>query len=541
MKRLLTVLVLAVAIAAIAYFAMMKQEKPVPAEEAVKKEAPAPAPTAEKKVLRVAMDADPVSLDPHVQLSGGMLQYSHLVFDPLVRWTKDMSIEPRLAEKWERLDPLTMRFHLRKGVKFHSGNELTAKDVVWTLDRLKTSPDYKGLYEIFNPAVAVDDYTVDISTSVPYPLLINMATYIFPMDSAFYTGLTEDGKDKAIINKTGPSFANEHASGTGPFTVAKREQGVQMVFKANPDYWTTRGNVEEIDLRPIKNEATRVASILSGDVDFIMPVPPQDYDRLDQAENVDLITMPGTRIITLQLNQKRRAEFANEKVRQAIVYATNNEGIVQKILKGRGTAAAQQGPKGYQGYVADLTPRFDLEKAKQLMKEAGYEKGFEVSMIAPNNRYVKDEQIAQAFVSMMAQINITVNLKTMPKAQYWDEFDNQVADIQMVGWHADTEDSANFTEYLLECPNKETGVGQYNSGNYCNPKVDELINLANSETDIPKRMEQLQEVEKILNAEAAFVPLHWQDLSWAGAKNLANASDIVNVMNFPYFGDLMMK
>ncbi len=116
------------------------------------------------KTLKLAMDADPVSLDPHVQLSGGMLQYSHIVFDPLVRWTKSMDFEPRLATKWERLNPTTVRFYLRKGVTFHSGNPFTAKDVVWTVERLKSSGDYKGLFEPFVGAKAVDDYTVDIIT-----------------------------------------------------------------------------------------------------------------------------------------------------------------------------------------------------------------------------------------------------------------------------------------------------------------------------------------------------------------------------------------
>jgi peptide/nickel transport system substrate-binding protein len=180
-------------------------------------------------------------------------------------------------------------------------------------------------------------------------------------------------------------------------------------------------------------------------------------------------------------------------------------------------------------------------KAKQLMKEAGHEKGFTVTMVAPNNRYVNDEKIAQAVASMLSKINIKVELKTMPKAQYWDEFDAQVADIQMIGWHSDTEDSANFYEYLYMCPNKDTGKGQYNSGNYCNAKVDELTLATQSETDLEKRAKMLQEVEAILYGDAAFIPLHWQMLSWAGNKKLKNADDIINVMNFPYFGDLNME
>jgi len=494
------------------------------------------------KTLRLAMDADPVSLDPQVQLSGGMLQYSHMVFDPLVRWTKDMQFEPRLAEKWERKDDLTMRFYLRKGVKFHSGNEFTAKDVVWTMARLKKSGDFKGLFEPFADPVVVDDYTIDIKTKKPYGLLLNMCTYIFSMDSKFYTGTDDKGHPKDAIVKTEWAFANENESGTGKYVVAERDQGQKWVLKAFADYWDKgTGNVDEIIMTPINEDATRVAALLAGDVDFIMPVPPQDFDRIDKADGVKLITMTGARIITFQMNQNRREEFKNVKVRQAMAYAVNNAGIVEKIMKGRGGVAAQNSYKGYQGHNPALQPRFDLEKAKQLMKEAGYEKGFTVTMVAPNNRYVNDEKIAEATAAMLSKIGIKVELKTMPKAQYWDQFDAQVADIQMIGWHSDTEDSANFVEFLYMCPNKETGYGQYNSGNYCNKKVDEMTLASQTETDVKKRMAMMQEVEKILYDEAAFIPFHWQMLSWAGSAKLKNADDIINVMNFPYFGDLNME
>ena len=321
------------------------------------------------KTLKLAMDADPVSLDPHVQLSGGMLQYSHMVFDPLVRWTKDMEIEPRLATEWERIDPLTLRVKLRQGVKFHSGNELTAKDVVWTVERLKKSQDYKALFEPFETPVAVDDYTVDIKTTKPYGLTLNMCTYIFPMDSAFYSGKDDKGMEKDAIVKTDYSFANVNESGTGKFMVAEREPGQKWVLKADPNYWDKEtGNVNEIILTPISEDATRLAALLSGDVDFIMPVPPQDFDRIESNDKLQLITMPGSRIITFQLNGKRKPELADAKVRQAITYAVNNAGIVKKIMKGRATVAAQSSPAGYQGFIEGLAPRYDLDKAKALMK-----------------------------------------------------------------------------------------------------------------------------------------------------------------------------
>lgn len=177
--------------------------------------------TVNAKTLRVGLDADPVSLDPQVQLSGGMLQLSHWVFDPLVRWNKAHQIVPRLAEKWERLDELTIRFYLRKGVKFHSGNDFTAKDIKWSFQRLTKSKDFQGLFEPFKGVTIVDDYTVDITTKKAYPLLINMATYIFAMDSEFYTGEDENGNPKDACIKFEHTYANDNESGTGPFVVEK--------------------------------------------------------------------------------------------------------------------------------------------------------------------------------------------------------------------------------------------------------------------------------------------------------------------------------
>ncbi|MDX1399877.1 MAG: ABC transporter substrate-binding protein, partial [Oceanospirillum sp.] len=185
-------------------------------------------------------------------------------------------------------------------------------------------------------------------------------------------------------------------------------------------------------------------------------------------------------------------------------------------------------------------PRYDLKKAKQLMKEAGYEDGFTVTMMAPNNRYVNDEKIAQAVASMLAKIKIKVDLKTLPKAQYWGEFDARAADMMMIGWHADTEDSNNFFEFLTACPDTETGLGQYNSGNYCNPEADKLMAQANTETSPKKRAQIMQKIEQMLYDDAAFIPLHWQNLAWAARKGV-NIEPVLNVMNFPYLGDLVVE
>ncbi|QIE45093.1 ABC transporter substrate-binding protein [Pseudohalocynthiibacter aestuariivivens] len=491
---------------------------------------------ASAQTLNFAYDADPVSLDPHEQLSGGTLQLSHMVFDPLVRWNKDLGFDARLAESWERVDDTTMRFKLREGVTFHSGNPMTAADVVWTIDRLKSSPDFKGIFSGWTSATAVDDMTVEIKTDGPSPLVMHTATYVFPMDSKFYE---EGGAD---IVKHGDSFASKTISGTGPFTISEREQGVKVVFERNANYWDTNspGNVQTAILTPIKEAPTRVAALLAGDVDFIAPVPPTDLERIEADENTQLVTMSGTRIITLQLNGKRNEALADPKVRLAMVNAINNQGIVDKIMKGFGTTAAQNSPAGYLGHNPDLKPRFDLEKAKSLMAESSHPDGFSATMMCPNNRYVNDFKICEAAAAMLAKINIDIDLTTMPKAQYWPKFDERAADIMMIGWHADTEDSANFYEFLNMTPDADTGKGQYNSGGYSNAKVDELTIATLTETDEAKRTADLQMVEKILYDEAAFVPLHWQDLAWAARKGV-EIEPVLNVMNFPYLGDLVIS
>lgn len=494
--------------------------------------------------LRVAYDTDPVSLDIHEQLSIGMLQLSHLAFDPLVRWSRELDFEPRLATRWERRDDTTMRFHLRHGVRFHSGNAFTARDVVWTLHRLQRSPDFRAIFAPITRIEAVDEFTVDLHTRQPYPLLLNLATYIFPMDSRFYSGTSASGRNKSEIVKNGNSFASSHLSGTGPFEVVKRQPGARIEFERFPDYWDTDspGNVDRLVMTPIAENATRVAALLAGDVDFISPVPFNAVQRLRHAEGIELVTMPGTRITMLQLNEQRVAAFRDRRVRLAFAYAVNQTAIAERLLKGFATPAAQMSPQGYAGHVSTLTPRYDLAKARALMREAGYGDGFTVTLMAPNNRYVNDAQTAQvalAIAAMLAKINVSVEFETLPKNQYWAEYDNRAADMMMMGWYSDTGDSANFFEYLTFCPDADTGAGRYNASEYCNPRIDALVARANLTTQPAARARLLQQAEQEIHDQAPFIPLYWQNLAWA-ASDRVDIAPVLNVMNMPYLGDVVV-
>lgn len=485
--------------------------------------------------LKIANDTDPVSLDPHEQLSESTLQFSHLVFDPLLRWNKNGQFEPRLATKWERIDSHTVRFFLRKNVAFSTGNTFSAKDVVYTIERLKKSPDFRAMFDTIDKVIMVDEYTIDVHTIYTNPLLLNIMTYVFPMDKAFY-----QGQDQII--KYGETFASRHVSGTGPYILAERKLGSSMELTRNPNYWDKNsvGNADKVVLTPIRADSTRLAALLSGDVDFIFPVSPIDIERAKKFSGIQLVTLPSTRILLLHMNQNRRKEFQDVRVRKAINLAINQALIVDKILKGYATPAGQLSSDRFLGYINDLEPEYNVDRALKLMKEAGYEKGFRISMMAPNNRYMSDEKVAQAISAMLSRIGITVDLKTLPKAQYFKEYDNRSADMMMLGWQSDTMDSNNLFEFIIACPDANTGMGAYNASEYCRPEIDADIRQANREMNPERRLRLLQQIERKIYDDAAVVPLYWQSLTWA-AKDNVNINDIVNDQNYPHIGDLFIE
>ena len=491
--------------------------------------------------LRVAYDAGPETLDVQEQLSTGVLQLAHLSFDPLLRFTRELEFEPRLATRWERIDPLTVRFFLRRGVRFHSGNPLTAADFGFAFERLGNSDDFADIFADFSELRVVDEYTIDLVTSRPSPLVLHAATHLFALDREFYSGRDAGGNDRAAIVKNGASFASTRVSGSGPFRVVAREPGGRILFERFADYWDedSPGNVDRIVFTPIPDAKARVDALLAGEVDFIAPVSPEHFERIRATGSVDLVTLHGTRIVMLQMNQNRRPEFRRQRVRMAIVHAIDNGAIAQRIMRGFATPAAQFSPPGYLGHNPKLEPRYDPELARRLLQEAGYDSGFRVTLMAPADRYGDDEAVARAVAEMLAKIDVEVELTTMSNDAYWPKFDDRAADLMMIGWRSQTEDSANLYEYLAMSPTPDTHFGQYNAGNYSSEFVDAATQQAAQETDPEKRAELLREIEARIYQDAAFIPLYWQNLAWAARKGV-DIGPVVNPLNLPYLGDLVI-
>lgn len=493
--------------------------------------------TTQAAEITIAYDADPVSLDPMQQLSAGTLQMANMLFDPLVRYDSRLNIVPRLAKSWQQIDDKTLRFFLRPGVKFQSGHPVTADDVVFSFRRATQSPNFKSITAPFTDMLKVDDSTVDLVSKAPYPLTLQMMTNIFIMDKAFYSGTDDQGKPKDLIDASGNTYAAHHVSGSGAFRLTSRQQGIKSVYTKNPDYWGETGNVDTVNLVVIKENNTRLSALLSGAVDWIYPLSPIDVKRVKKNDKMVFYSTPSNRVIFLFLNQNVNQELKDVRVRQAIEYAINNAGIVQKIMANSATAAGQFAPKGFSGHDASLTPRYDLAKAKALMKEAGLEDGFSITMIAPNNRYVNDEKIAQAIAAMLAKINIKVELATLPKAQYFPLMDRCEHGIAMLGISPIANDAIDYSSYDVHTRDLDKGLGQYNCS-YSNRELDHLIESAFNEMDKNKRNDIMLAISQMEYEEVPVAMLHWQNLNWAYKKTFKNFPEIVNMSNIPKWDEL---
>lgn len=490
------------------------------------------APVAEAKTLRYAFQGDAASMDPHALFETPTISFMSNVYETLVFKDADLKNVPGLAEKWEQTKPDTWRFHLRKNVKFHNGNPFNADDVVFSIGRMRTEgSDFKGAVSDIKDAIKIDEYTVDLVTTSPNPILIQRMEDLPIMDKEWceQNKTTESTSPKDAAAATTTNYANLNANGTGPFMLKSREPGQKTVLVRNPNYWgKIDSNVDEVVFTPIAQAATRVAALLAGDLDMAYPVPVQDWERLDNTKGVKVLRRPESRVIFLGMDQDRpellysnikgKNPFKDIKVRKAFYQAIDVNAINAKIMRGSARPTGILVPAEANGYNVALDKRlpFNLEAAKKLMAEAGYDKGFEVTLDCPNDRYVNDEQICQAIVSMLAKINVKVNLLAQTKSKYFAKVLSPSFDTSfyLLGWNPSTGDAQDAMSMLAACRDKDKNLGEYNLGNWCNKRYSELTAAMLSETDKTKRQAMIDEATKIFIDDVGLIPLHQQPLSW---------------------------
>ena len=484
------------------------------------------------KTFKWTSASDIPTLDIHSQNNALGNGVHAAVYESLVYYnSKSFKIEPQLATEWKLVNPKLMRIELRKGVKFSDGSALTADDVVFSLNRATAKTSNYGVFtQGIDKVTKVGDSTIEIALKAPNPVLMNQLTELRIMSKA-WADKNKSTEPKDIKTKD-ESFAHRNAMGTGPFTVESWQPDQKMVFKRNPNWWGKMdGNITEIVYTPIKSEATRVAALLSGEVDLVLDPSLQDLARM--RTNQDLKVMDGAENRTIFFgmdqfrdelvgsNVKGKNPLKDVRVRkalyQAIDSATLNRVSMRGLSQPTGTLVAPQ----VNGWTkkADTRWPFDVEGAKKLLADAGYPSGFEVDLACPNNRYINDEEICQAVTAMWSRIGVKAKLRTLPLVTYFPMIQRYEASIYMLGWGVPTFDAL----YSLQSLVRTVGVGgdgNYNVGRYSNPQMDALIERVKVETDAKTRNDLMEKALMLSHDDVSHIPLHNQIIPWAMKKNI---------------------
>ncbi|MFT5870096.1 MAG: peptide/nickel transport system substrate-binding protein [Paracoccaceae bacterium] len=503
------------------------------------------------ETLRWARTADTLTLDPHAQNEGPTTAFAHQVMEPLLMRDMTGTPVPTLATNWEPSaeNPNVWVFTLREGVTYHDGSEFDSSDAVFSLNRaMSDDSDFKELLGSVTEVRAVSPYILEIETAGPNPLLPNNLTNIMMMDEGW--AIANGAVEVQDYEGGQDTYAARNMNGTGPYLIVSREPDVRTVLSAYDGYWGIGEfplEVSEIIYTPIQNPATRVAALLSGEVDFIQDVPVQDLERVANADGLEVITAPQNRVIFFGMNvgaddlTMDNVEGANPladlRVRQAMNIAINREAIQQVVMRGQSQPAGVIMPPFVTGWTAELDayPATDVTAARALMADAGYGDGFTIQLDCPNDRYVNDESICQAAVGMFAQIGITVNLSALPRSQHFPLINSEPAqtDFYMLGWGVPTYDSEYIFNFLAHT--RTADRGSWNGTRYSNTDLDAMILSLSSEVDLDVRNGTIAAIWEVMQEDLIYLPIHHQVLNWGMADRINTIVDPEDSVKFKYF------
>lgn len=488
--------------------------------------------TGQGKTLRWASQGDILTLDPHAQNEGMTIAASSYVYEPLVEYDKHFNLTPALATEWEAISDNKWRFKLREGVKFHDGAPFSADDVVFSIERaLAPTSNFKAYVNGITKVTKLDDYTVEIETAGPNPVLLRQLTNVFMMNKAWAEA--NNATAPQDFSNQQETYSSRHTNGTGPYQLESRDVDIRTVFVENPNWWGKDqkvGNVTKVVYTPIKQNATRTAALLSGEIDFILDPPAQDLQRIRQQAKV--VEGNEYRTIYIGLDQKSPElkyssikgsnPFSDKRVREALYLAIDTEAIKKAVMRGSSSPTGTMIAPQVNGWTEELAkrPAPDLEKAKALLLEAGYGPNeLTFTLDCPNNRYINDEAICQAIVGMWARAGVKANLNTMPRATYFPKVQSYDTSAYLFGWGVPTFDALYTLQSLLHSKG-EGADGSFNFGNYENPEVDQLIEQVKIETDDAKRTEAIHKALQLHAEDVGHIPLHDQVIPWAMGKNV---------------------
>jgi peptide/nickel transport system substrate-binding protein len=473
------------------------------------------------KTLRFASAFDPQSLDPHALALQYQTRVVSQIYESLVFRDRSFAMEPALAVSWQQVDPKRWRFKLRSGVKFQDGTPFTADDVVFSIERAlaKNSQrafQLRGVLE----ARKVDDLTVDFLLAAPDAVLPEKLIYVGVMSKAWAAahGVLEPQN----YNAKQETYAARNANGTGPYQLKSYESDVRTVLVANPHWWGQRGNVDEAVYVVIQSDATRLAALVSGQVDFVIDPPFQDVARLKQEGRFKLAQMTDIGTQYLGFDQSRdelqfgdvkgRNPFKDLRVRRAVYQAIDIDAIVAKVLRGQATATGSYLSRLVDGYVPDLDRRlpYDPAAARALLKEAGYPDGFGVTLDCVNVAF--RAAVCQAIAGMLAQVGIRTTFQPWPTATFFPKLTQATTSFFEFGWSPGTDAWPSLNATIRSYGSD--GAGTFNGGRYSNPRLDQVVDAIRVEPDISRRRQLVGDALRIMRAELPLLPLYRRTLTW---------------------------
>ncbi|HSV20850.1 MAG TPA: ABC transporter substrate-binding protein [Casimicrobiaceae bacterium] len=479
--------------------------------------------------LRIAVAADVTSIDPHFFNLFPNNNIAEHIFGKLVEMDPDSHMIPGLATSWKAIDPTTWEYKLRKGAKFTDGSEVTAEDVKFTIDRVPNIPNSPGPFTAYTKAITaveiVDPYTVRFKYASPYPLSPNDMSTIYIVSKKAATGAsTEDfNSGKAAI-------------GSGRYKLVRYVNGDRVELVRNDGYFGEKSYWQKVTFRIIKNEAARVAALLSGDVDAIEQPPTADLVKIKADPKFTVTSKISHRVIYFNFDHLQRSSpfitakdgkpleknpLLDVRVRRAISKAINRQAIADRVMEGQAIPSGQLVSDRLFGYVPGLkADAYDVEGAKKLLAEAGYPDGFNLTIHGPAGRYVNDEKIVQAVAQMLTRVGIVSKVETAPMAPYSSRASKQEFSFHMVGWGASTGEASSPLRSLLATFDPKKGLGAVNWGRYSNPKVDYLIEQALQQVDDENRKIMLQRATELAMSDLGIMPIHFQFTIWATRKNV---------------------
>ena len=479
------------------------------------------------RTFRLATSSDAATLDPHATNALFTYLVVSQIYEPLVNRGDDLRVQPGLASAWEQVEPNRWRFRLRDGVRFAGGEPFTSDDVAFSIGRAKAPTSNYGIYvDTLDRAETVDPLTVDLVTRVPDAALPDKMTRILMMSRAWAEA--NRAAQPQNFGAREETFAARNANGTGPYVIRARDPDQRTAMGRNPAWWgaaagATGGNVADYQHIVLSADATRVAALLSGEVDMVHVLPTQDVERIRRQPNLRVLEGQENRTVFLGMNQeleelpgsdaRGRNPFKDLRVRQAVAHAIDMEAIRSRTLRGQAVPTGAMWSRFVNGWSeeAEIRPAFDRDLSRRLLAEAGYPNGFSVQLDCPVGTY---DAACQAVVAMLAQVGVRATLNLTPNTVYLGRLTRREAVFYGLSWGVPTFD-ALYTMRGVMASRGLVGASSWNAGGWSNPRFDALVGEVEAEPDAEKRRGLIREAHALHKAEVGHVPMYHLVIPWA--------------------------